>query len=81
MKTTCVLPFVLTLAWLVGCGDPATTASSAAGSSSAVASAAKPLADTELPVAADFEEEAETQITPATYKTELESLEKEVDAK
>jgi hypothetical protein len=80
MKTKCALTLVLTLACLAGCGDAATTASSAAGSSSAVASAAKALSDAELPVAADFEEEAEKQITPANYKTELESLEKEVDA-
>lgn len=79
MKTTCVLTLALTLAWLGGCGDAATTTSSASGSSSAVASTAKALTDAELPVAADFEEEAEKQISPANYKTELESLEKEVD--
>ncbi|MEJ7731240.1 MAG: hypothetical protein WKG00_18740 [Polyangiaceae bacterium] len=37
------------------------------------------LTDADLPVAADFEEDAEKTITMATYKAELETLTKEVE--
>jgi hypothetical protein len=80
-RATFVVSLLVSVGALVGCGDTAATSNSASGSSSPVASnTAKPLADSDLPVAADYEEEAEKQITPATYKTELESLEKEVDS-
>lgn len=39
-----------------------------------------PIADEDVAVPADFEEEAEKAITPATYKAELDKLEKEADA-
>jgi hypothetical protein len=42
------------------------------------APAAAPAANETIPVAADFEEEAEKSITPANYKSELDSLEKEI---
>ena len=38
------------------------------------------IADTDLAVPADFADEAEKSITAANYKTELDSLEKEIDA-
>jgi hypothetical protein len=38
------------------------------------------VADTDLAVPADFAEEAEKSITTATYKSELDTLEKEIDA-
>jgi hypothetical protein len=37
------------------------------------------LTDADLPVPADFEEDAEKSITMATYKVELETLTKEVE--
>lgn len=37
------------------------------------------LTDADLPVSADFEEDAEKTITTASYKAELESLTKEVE--
>ena len=37
------------------------------------------LSDEDLAVQADFEEDAERSITAANYKTELESLEKELE--
>jgi hypothetical protein len=39
---------------------------------------AAPAANETIPVAADFEEEAEKSITPANYKSELDSIEKEL---
>ncbi|MBK8251425.1 MAG: hypothetical protein IPK82_01995 [Polyangiaceae bacterium] len=63
----------------IGCGDETPSGSSGsgapAGSGTAVA-----LADSDLPVSADFEEEAEKGISNSNYKSELDALEKEVDA-
>jgi hypothetical protein len=42
------------------------------------APAPAPAANETIPVAADFEEEAEKSITPANYKSELDSIEKEL---
>jgi hypothetical protein len=39
-----------------------------------------PIADEDLAVPADFDEEAETQITAENYKAELDALEKEINA-
>lgn len=50
--------------------EPATPAPSAA---------AVQLNDDDLAVTADFEEDAERTITAANYKTELDSLEKEIE--
>lgn len=44
------------------------------------AQAEAPIADEDLPVATDFEEEAAQQITADTYQGELEALEKEIAA-
>lgn len=38
------------------------------------------IADADLAVPADFADEAEKSITAANYKSELDSLEKEIDA-
>lgn len=35
--------------------------------------------ESDLATPADFEDEAEKQITPASYKAELDTLEKEID--
>jgi hypothetical protein len=62
---------------LAACNE---TTAPTTGSSSAAApqKSAAPLADGDLPVAADYEEEAEQKITASSYKAELEALEKEV---
>ena len=52
--------------------QPATTEEGAADGDQA------PLADEELPVQTDFEEEAAAQITTDNYQAELEALEKEI---
>jgi hypothetical protein len=52
-------------------------ASATAAATAASPPPAAPLADN-IPVAADFEEEAEKTITKANYKTELDSLEAEL---
>lgn len=49
------------------------------GQSSTSAPAAA-LTDKDLPTPSDYDDEAEKQITPANYKTELDSLEKEIAA-
>lgn len=60
----------------LGCGDSTPSGSGApAGSGAAVA-----LADSDVPVAADYEEEAEKNISASNYKGELDGLEKEVDS-
>ncbi len=42
--------------------------------------AAAPLKDDEVFIEADFAEEAQKDITPATYKSEVDALEKEISA-
>lgn len=49
----------------------------AAAPSAAAATQAAPIANENIPVAADFEEDAERTITAANYKKELDSLEAE----
>jgi hypothetical protein len=61
--------------------DPAATTAAATAAATAPANAAAPaaaLANQNIPVAADFEEEAEKSITLANYKAELDSLEAEI---
>jgi hypothetical protein len=62
----------------LGCGESNAPSGSAAPGGSGQA---KPLADSDLPVSADYEEEAEKKISASNYKTELDALEKEVDSK
>jgi hypothetical protein len=60
----------------LGCeGDPAKPAPT----SSAQPVAAAPIKDEDLATQADFDDEAEKAITEANYKTELDTLEKEID--
>jgi hypothetical protein len=56
---------------------PVAAASAAVAPVVAASAAAAPASDT-IPVAADFEEEAEKSITKANYKAELDSLEAEL---
>ena len=61
--------------------EPAATTPSAVAPTVAAPTAAAPVAAPaaeNIPVAADFEEEAEKTITPANYKKELDSLEAEI---
>jgi hypothetical protein len=44
------------------------------------AAAAAPIKDEDIPTAADFDDEAEKDITVATYKAEVDALEKEISA-
>lgn len=60
----------------LGCGDSTT----AGGGSPATSVAPAALSDADLPVAADFEEEAEQKISASNYKSEIDTLEKEVDS-
>jgi hypothetical protein len=53
-------------------------ATAAAAPSAAVAPTPAPAEVENIPVAADFEEEAEKTITKANYKTELDTLEAEL---
>jgi len=67
---------LLALAGLaVGCEDQKPASGGPTGAASAAA-----LTEKDLPVAADFDDEAEKQITPANYKAELDTLEKEISA-
>ena len=59
-----------------GCGD----STSGATGGPAASGAPVALADSDLPVQADYEEEAEKAITPASYKADLDALEKEIDS-
>lgn len=79
-RTILSLVLALGLVGIAGCGETSPTTQSSTAPAASGSTAAKPLADADLPVPADFEEEAEKQITPATYKQELDALEKEVDA-
>jgi len=56
------------------CGD-----STPSGSGN-TAGAQAALADSDVPVPADFEEDAEKNISASNYKSEIDTLEKEVDS-
>jgi hypothetical protein len=67
MKRSIILFLIPMAAALVACeGDAAKPGAQA------------PVADTDLAVPADFATEAETSITPANYKAELDALDKEI---
>ncbi len=77
MKRVLLLLALSTGLLAVGCGD---STSSGATGAAAASGAPVALADTDLPVQADYEEEAEKSITPASYKADLDALEKEIDS-
>lgn len=67
--------------------ETATTASATEGqvapqlaADSTAPAAALKIADTEIPVAEDFEEAADTEITNANYQSQLADLEKEINS-
>ncbi len=65
---TSILPLCLLL---VGCNKSSAAPEGAAAEATSVA-------DTEIAVAADYEEKAESEITADNYKKELEQLENEI---
>lgn len=69
MKRGMLLIGILAAALAAGCEE-----NKPAGGGDAV------IADADLAVPADFADEAEKSITAANYKSELDSLEKEIDA-
>ncbi|MCK6591624.1 MAG: hypothetical protein HUU21_32445 [Polyangiaceae bacterium] len=69
MKRGMILIGIFAAALAVGCEEN----TPAAGGDVAIA-------DADLAVPADFADEAEKSITAANYKSELDSLEKEIDA-
>lgn len=80
MKTKLVMLSIAALAlFAAGCDEgPKEGATAPAPTESAAAAAV--IADQDLATEADFDDEAEKEITPATYKSELDSLDKEIAA-
>jgi hypothetical protein len=74
MNRWIVLVLVAASALVVGCEEQKQ------GGTAPQTSVAAPvqLKDDDLPTPADFDDEAEKQITPANYKAELDTLEKEI---
>lgn len=64
----------------VGCGESTPASGSAVASGSPTGTAAA-LADSDVAVPADFEEEVAKSISASNYKSELEAMEKDADAK
>ncbi len=80
MKTTAFLFVIVAALAAVGCNKTeATSAAPDAAASSTVTTTAAPVADTDLPVAADEAEAASKDITKDNYKAQLDSLVQEVD--
>jgi len=63
-------------AGITACSEPSGTSPGAAPGSSAAAAAVQ---ESDLKTPADFADEAEKAISPANYKSELDTLEKEID--
>jgi hypothetical protein len=88
MKSSFVALALMTLAFLPGCekekipepaaATPPATAAAAPAPPTAAPAATAALAAENIPVAADFEDEAEKSITKANYRAELDSLEAEI---
>jgi PBP1b-binding outer membrane lipoprotein LpoB len=78
MKRWVVLSLLALSAVVVGCEEQSQPQS---GSPTPGQTAqAAPIKDEDLPTEAEFDDEAEKDITSANYKTELDSLEKEISA-
>jgi hypothetical protein len=75
MKKLLVLALLAVSAFVAGCEEPKKDDAGAAGTAAPVA-----LTDKDVPLPADFDDEAEKQITTANYKQELDTLEKEISA-
>lgn len=85
MRAFIAMTFTLLFATSVSCdkekekgSESAAAAPVAASAAPVVAASAAPAEVENIPVAADFEEEAEKTITKANYKAELDALEAEL---
>ena len=76
MKKLLVLALLAVSAFVAGCEEPKKDDAGAAGNAQAPVA----LTDKDVPLPADFDDEAEKQITSANYKQELDTLEKEISA-
>ncbi len=77
MNRSIVLALLAISALVVACEEPKPTGGTTTGGA---AMAPVVLTDKDLPTAADFDDQAEKDITSANYKSELETLEKEIAA-
>lgn len=78
MKRWVVLSLLALSAVVVGCDEQQSQQPS--GDKPGQTAQAAPIKDEDLPTEAEFDDEAEKEITSANYKTELDSLEKEISA-
>jgi hypothetical protein len=76
MNRIIVLAFIAASALVVGCEEQKPT--TGAGTTGGMAAAPVELKDSDLPTPADFDDQAEKDITSANYKAELDTLEKEI---
>lgn len=76
MKHFAWIALVALSALAMGCEDKKPEGAAPAGSAAAPVA----LTDKDLPTPADYDDDAEKQITPANYKSELDTLDKEIAA-
>ena len=87
MRIALCISIVMLLVFTMACSKktasapaaPATTSAEPATPPPAPAAAQAPLSELEIPVEADFEEEAEGAINAANYQQALDELEKELE--
>jgi len=77
MNRSIVLALFALSALVVACEEPKPTGGTTTGGA---AMAPVVLDDKDIPTAADFDDQAEKDITATNYKTELDALEKEISA-
>jgi len=78
MKRAMTWIFLAAATAMLGCNEePQGLTSPPSGGQPAPAA---PIKDEDLATPADFDDEAEKSITPANYKAELDTLEKEIDS-
>jgi len=77
MNRSIMLALFVTSALVVACEEPKPTGGATTGGA---ATAPVVLDDKDIPTAADFDDQAEKDITATNYKSELDTLEKEISA-
>lgn len=77
MKRSMMLVLLVMSALVVACEEQKPAAGSTTGGTAA---APVVLDDKDIPTAADYDDQAEKDITSANYKSELDTLEKEISA-
>ena len=77
MNRSIFLALLAMSALVVACEEPKPTGASTTGGT---AMAPVPLDDKDIPTAADYDDQAEKDISATNYKTELDTLEKEISA-